>query len=162
MQSQIRTIACKAVAITTLLAVLAPSAWLVSMTLPNARATLSAAPERYDLHPVAFWASLMASAAVSTALIAALTCLAIASLLGRTSTDRPLFLALNAIWVYIGVIAILGKVPGLALLFRTTFAASNFGWFLVIATGLPIWGPLILWFFGTARPCFHDPMHDDG
>ena len=73
-----------------------------------------------------------------------------------------MFFALNAIWAYLGVVALIAKLPGLTLLLRVTFTTSNFGWYIVIATGLPIWGPLVLWFFGTVRSASARWAYTDG
>ena len=162
MPTQTRSYASWLVSTFTLVAVFVPLTWLALMMRAAARSTLAEAPDRFDLNPIAYWAVLTTSTLASCTLIGSLLFFSISTLLNRAPNDRRLFLALNAIWIYLGIMSLLGKVPGLTFLFRSTFTVSSFGWFIVIATGLPFWGPLILWFFGTANPRSQFPTRTDG
>ena len=73
---------------------------------------------------------------------------------GWVRSDRPLFLTLNAIWIYVGAFALLAKLPGITTLVRSTFSATSFGWFVVIATGLRSGGlsSCIGWALPDLRP----------
>ncbi|WP_230262106.1 hypothetical protein [Stieleria sp. JC731] len=132
------------------------------MTQPNSRQAFLDTPERFGLSPVGYWCAFSISVAASIVLLCSLAYLSIATICGWVRDDRPLFISLNAIWIYVGTFALLAILPGLTTLVRSTFAVTNFGWYAVIATGLPIWGPVILWCFGRALPTPARWPHADG
>jgi hypothetical protein len=157
MQHRFIRLASVLVAFATLVGVLIPLGYLLLFFRPSFFTKIVNAPIQYELNPVSFYLCIGVMFFCCALLIIALILSSIRTILCYPRSSRCLFYSLLAVSCYLGGIGILKHVPVWHRVLGVSSTITNLGFMVLCWSGLPIWGPALLWWSGSSKGDYFPP-----
>ena len=159
MQTRLARATTIVIAVITLVSVMIPLGYLLLSLRPNQFDKMVNAPGQYDLNPVSYYLCIGLMLAICGILILALILSSAQAIFGFNNSGRNLFYSLAAVSGYVGSVAVLRRLPYFDRSIIVSSTIANLGFMVFCWSGLPLWGPALLWWSGSTR-IDHDPSNE--